>query len=437
MRHEHRRTSSAVLFCAGTMLLFGLLSSDLWRAAVGFPGIDFYQYWGVGKIQRYSEFRAGSPYQRTTEYTTGIRLLAEAQRSGPLMQAQNARQAVDITGSPFLYHAYTLLPEDYSYALLYARLLEMAGVFVVLFALFALRGYLGMAAPASLALMYGFDPLLIDIGVANVNGLQVLLTGSGCFLVSIALRRSMREQVVSSLLSALGTFLCIVSALLKPTTLLAAIFLAGALLMVNGRRGAAQVSAAVLAAIVLVAMSGNYFGSIAVWSEWLAEITAPDRLEYAAAQGNLSLITILSNALEMNRTVISTGFVLLVIASCWWAFAAHGRALLPERVMSAAADPFLLVTLGIAIMLLLSPLVWTHYLVLMLCPAVYLLIAPNVSTRTTVLAVTALLLAAGAGRHAYQNVGILTPAIVHALNVSALPTLWIACLSYLSQRSET
>ena len=93
---------SALWICAGILLLFGALSTNLWTAATSTPGADMYQFWGIGKIQRYGDFQAGSPYLHATQYTKAIGLLANGLQDAQLIAAQRSREVVDLTGPPSL-----------------------------------------------------------------------------------------------------------------------------------------------------------------------------------------------------------------------------------------------------------------------------------------------------------------------------------------------
>jgi hypothetical protein len=112
------------------------------------------------------------------------------------------------------------------------------------------------------------------------------------------------------------------------------------------------------------------FGSAAVWSDWSSYIlSSADRLAYDIDSGNYSAVTWLAwlSSAEVGRVTASVAVALAASAA-----AAIG----PQRAWRACCelfrDPLCAASLGIVVLFSLSPLVWSHYQVLAIVPALWL-----------------------------------------------------------------
>lgn len=157
-------------------------------------------------------------------------------------------------------------------------------------------------------------------------------------------------------------------------------------------------------------------------------------MAYAGADGNLSTITYLNETLQINTPISILGISILLLFTLGWALRKNKTKTMGETLGQNSSDPFIVASFGLLITFALSPLVWTHYLVLLLLPGLYFLFSPE-STRTgAALAGLFLLVSAGAERHIYQTTGMLTPDIVHASNVSSWVLLWAACVLFIRHK---
>jgi hypothetical protein len=121
-----------------------------------------------------------------------------------------------------------------------------------------------------------------------------------------------------------------------------------------------------------------WLGSASAWGEWLTLIVGRDarRLsEYALAAGNTSTPRLLEEWLGVDPLLAAAGIgVLLAVA----------LAPVARRVVD---DAWLAAGVGVVVSLAIAPLVWFHYYVLALVPALGLLAVPGAPRWLGVLAV--------------------------------------------------
>jgi hypothetical protein len=388
---------------AAVVLLLALLAAKMYAVSVfDQPGIDFYHFWGVPTALKLSGHRLSSPYRQRDQYAE---ILNEHAGAGPgdrlLARANRERRSLDLTGSPLVYTAFAVLPQDYSTALGLFR-----GVMVVAFlATTALLGTLYrhepfLAATLGLALLITADPYKNDLSLGNINIL--LLCGLACCLAAMhALLGQPRQHhlvVSSGILTGLSAL-----TLLKPLVLLPCLALAVGLCM-SHRRGAMlrSLGLAVVPTLGLLLLPCLYFGSWTVWGDWYQAVYGADhrRLFYPTGQGNFSFALLASDRLGVHYLPLAAGLAIALVVSFIVVAATAGRPAATGRSCHIQ-DPHLLVSVGLVATFALSPLAWVHYYLLFLIPALWL---TSLSARSLVigfLGLTSLVMSSGAADYAF------------------------------------
>jgi hypothetical protein len=331
-------------------------------------GIDLYQFWGV-PIAREISGTARTPYADVQGYSQTLNALSDASDSGKLRAANRLRRNLEPMGTPFLYAAFAFMPRDFERAqAAYAVLLHLtAGAAIVLLA--RLRGLRLLTSICVAALIeVSFNPFAQDVKVGNVNSLQLLFMA---VMLHIAARRKyLGHGVLDSLfVGSLAVFV-----MFKPNTLWIAAALALHYWVVGGhRKFLAGVAMAFPMAALAFALGAWYFGTPAVWGEWLQFARALDGsgLPLKLQDGNLSLAMILSQG-SSSYGSLTFGAIISVslIVALYMAMSATGRR--PELVTPIAreifSDPWFAVSLGVLFTFATFPLVWPHYHVLAIIP---------------------------------------------------------------------
>jgi hypothetical protein len=286
-----------------------------------------------------------------------------------------------------------------------------------------LSGRLGVSLLFAGLVCFAHDSLLLDVNVGNTNALQLLLLTLGAVL-----SMRLREAGIPGIVAMAAALMLLL--LFKPTLALAVGLLGNTNLVDHSRTRQICASAgALVTAVLLVGLSSLYFDSLSVWFDWLHELTSgAARMAYPLSAGNVSLVTYLSGRTGCPIPQLAAALACGLLASLWLA-QRMGR---PNSGMGSvqrdSMRPLMASSIGILLTLALSPLVWQHYLVLLLLPTVFLMFAPGSSRTTVLLASLALLLGLGIGRRLFQwNVG-LAPEAVALSSVLAWVPAWMALL---------
>jgi len=357
----------------------------------GAGGVDFYHYWGIAKAIGRSEAALGSPYSAPERFAEVLNAHADSAGDERLKSVNRRRRDLDVTGTPLFYASFGFLPDDYSLAFALYQILQVA---LLIGALGLLGRRLGAplidSVTLALVAVVVYWPVISDLRVGNINCIQLFL------LVAITLfadrgldARSGAASVArqAALLSVLGLL-----TLFKPNVAIVTLLLAAHLWVRLGARSflrAAIPAAAVSAAAF--AYSCWTFASWTIWSEWLELVAA--RAVYPTFQGNYSTPALLDGVLGIGLRAATLGTGALLLLS---ALAVYFRTRPTERpgvgtaVRRALRDPWYAVSAGVVITLATAKLAWSHYFVLSLLPALWLLWSP---ARTgAILAATSLFL---------------------------------------------
>jgi hypothetical protein len=352
----------------------------------GAGGVDFYHYWGVAKAIGRSEGTLGSPYTAPERFAELLNVYADSAGDERLKSVNRQRRELDVTGTPLFYASFGFLPDDYSLAFGIYQILQVA-------LLIAALGLLGrrLGAPLidsvtlALVAVVVYWPVISDLRVGNINCIQLFL------LVAITLfadrglddrsgaASAARQTAVLSVLGLLTLF--------KPNVAVVTLLLAAHLWVRLGALGflrAAIPAAAVSAAAF--AYSCWTFASWTIWREWLELVAA--RPVYPTFQGNYSTPALLDGVFGIGLRAATLGIGVLLLLSAW---ATYVRARPTGRPgVAALRDPWYAVSVGVVITLATAKLAWSHYFVLSLLPALWLLWSPAQSG--AILAATSLLL---------------------------------------------
>lgn len=314
---------------AGLAALYALAVT--WRRNERAAGLDFYIYYVNSQLP--SREDVDDIYSPETQERIGEEYYARAQagRSELFKYDATRRRRLDNVSSPFLYTTLRWVSRDYERALQqYHVLVLLAFVTGVL----AISRRAGVSWTASLfllaALLLWYRGFEADLRVGNVNSLQLAMIGA----------MSWSPPLLAGLI--LGLLIAF-----KPNLIL--IFL---LLPYTRRRMAGVIAGGVVA---IVAAAVNY-GSFNVWLQW---ITAANQFFHRLQTREERNVAPALELFQRYGTGLSYAIAIGLIALVLWR-----RRRLNEPAVAG---------LAILVYLISAPVVWLHYMVLVLPLAIALL----------------------------------------------------------------
>ncbi len=349
----------AIIFLAALLVTVGAVRA--WRTWRHSAGIDFYQYWVVGKVVTRGDIP--SVYDHDSRAAIGQEFLRHA-LAGPSPRqraAANFRNVLEPMSTPFLFTAlapFALGDYDTSFDAFLA--LSLGALLLGVFVLGRVIGLAPLERMLVLAfVVFAFEPVAADLRVGNVGQLHLGMVALYAWLS--AGRGTNRQVVAGAVLGAATAF--------KPS--LAAV---GPLLLASWafdrdwRRLIAQGTGLLAGGFAAVAVSALVFGSLGAWAEWLVAVRAMPPMAIEA--GNVSAAAVAKRSWGIRLgSVLTTITGLAVMAALW-----RRRRLTPLAPTRDLHDDLTVVAAGCLVFLISSPLVWLHYLVLAL-PAAMLLLA--------------------------------------------------------------
>lgn len=370
-----RRSTNIVrgLIVVMAMMLAGTYA--LWSSALRQPGVDFYLYWGIAKAQRLADFRLGSPYVNRELYQGAFESMAYGSGDNRLASAVAARELPDPTSTPLAYYLMGKQPNNYGLALNCYRVVQVSA-FLLAAWLFARPLKLGSATGVALmvALVAGYSPLAFDIGLGNVNCLQLLGFVATATLMESVLRDGSSLNWPWILLL---TSLLVLQTLFKPNFAPAAALLSFCLLLnLKRQRVSVLASLAGMTALFLILPCALFGWS--TWWDWAKFISSPNQVfEFSVSSGNYSGVGLIKSTLGVG-TGVAESMVLLLVAlplirpspsmrETWARFLE-----LASTVLRALREPGFAVSAGIVLSFAISPLIWQHYQLLAIAPALWL-----------------------------------------------------------------
>lgn len=343
-----------------TLLLILAVSSlsQAFRASLPASGIDYYQFWAVGRAIAQNE--ATDIYSKHGRTALGMRFFVESRSSrSPLHRAvAEQRLVLETTATPFLYSVFgAFSTADYA-----ANLRNFRAALVICFA-FGVVGFgriLSLGATNTLLalvlLCSSFEPLFSDLRVGNVGCLQ--LFGVAVYAILRSQPRTPHRFLVAGLL--MGLLVAF-----KPNLVFAAVIALFASFRGREYRALVLESTGLAAgAAFAVTYSALQIGSFEVWLDWLNALrNVPDQ-NITTEFGNYSLVFAMRTwardlaPLALMLTVAAAG------ALGWWARATRStpttrRAPVGHRMRA----PWWL-AVGCLTVVLLPRLAWLHYFVL-------------------------------------------------------------------------
>ena len=368
LRRLARSRTAAAAGAAVLGLLLGLGAITTFRYQ---PGIDFYQFWGV-PLARASANLQATPYTDGPAYARVLNAMADASGSPRLREANRYRRTLEPMGTPFLYAAFAVFPEDYRRAQTIFALIQYCAAWVAVYILARLASATPWpAACVAFLVLLTFNPFVQDVRVGNVNSVQLLVL---TVLVAISSRRAFsgRDWLDGLFVGSLALLVAF-----KPNTPWIAAAFAIHYFVVRGPRafaiGAAE---AVLLGLAAFAVGAWYMGGVHAWIEWIDLARGMDGSAMALPyeRGNLSIAMLLGrDSLLMGSKgygLVLSGFLALAFVM---AFSVGGRAKAGVAARRAFSDPWFAASVGILFTFATSPLVWPHYHMMLLIPIAWLL----------------------------------------------------------------
>jgi hypothetical protein len=370
-----RRRDIAVVLAS---LLVACGAFRAWRVAHHAPGIDFYDYWLVGRVVGRGDIP--SIYEPGSRAALGQEFLRRALAEGSPRQraAAQFRRVLEPTSTPFLYA--TLAPfarahYDASFDVYLA--FSLASLLAALFTFGRLVGQTRLERLSLIALVvYAFQPMHSDLRVGNVSQLQLALLAVYAWLGAGG--GATRQVGAGAVLGAAVAF--------KPSiVVIAPLLFAWWALAKQWRRLLRQAAGFALGGLVAVLLGALWFGSLHAWTDWLAALGSAGLPAMAVESGNVSVLAVTkrwSGVALGGLPAVATS--LAVLAALWVrrkSVRTGGRA----EAEAPAVEDVLLIGAGCLVVLLSSPLVWLHYLILAL-PAVIVLLRPQARWRWPALA---------------------------------------------------
>jgi glycosyl transferase family 87 len=340
-----------------------------WRAAQRAPGIDFYHYWVVGHVVGRGDIP--SVYEDDSRAALGQEFLrrALAEGSGRQQAVARVRQVLEPTSTPFLYA--TLSPfarADYDASLDTYLAFSLASLLAALFVFGRLVGQGRLDRLLLMALvLYAFQPVQADLRVGNVSQLQLALLALYAWL-GTGMGKA-RQIAAGAVLGAAIAF--------KPSVaVIAPALFAWWALARSRRRILLQAAGLAGGGLFAVLLGGLWFGSLHAWGDWLAAVRRAGLAAMPIEFGNVSALAVAERGLGVSPGALPAVATSLAVLAAMWIRRRSMRMARPAERNAAAVEDLLLIAAACLVVLLSSPLVWQHYLILAL-PSVVVLLRPE------------------------------------------------------------
>jgi hypothetical protein len=368
-----------------TILVSVLLAFSALAVSIGnfreSAGVDFYQYWGVAKAQKWRGGKLKSPYVEPAQYAAVLNAHADGSSDSRLKKANQSRRELELAQTPLCYTIFAFLPANYSLAF---GIFQATQIILLLAATIMLglsfSGNRTGLLPLALLLLIFYQPLLSDLRVGNLNSIQLFALVLLTFFADRVLAGPSGRNPLGYGIIFMGALVFLT--LLKPNLALVTLLLAATLWIRQGTAvfGRAALAAACLA-VILMALSCLQFHSWQVWLDWYRYARGLDagKLLSFIPQGNYALVILVAKSLGLGVSGVTAFLAAALVGSGVGALrltVPPGRRGFPELGRTAVRslqDPYLSAAMGVTATLALAPLVWFHYYVLSLFPALWLL----------------------------------------------------------------
>lgn len=208
-----------------------------------------------------------------------------------------------------------------------------------------------------------FEPLHSELRVANVGRLQLAMLA--IYVLSHRGQPGTRRAIIIGFLLGLAV-------MFKPNLSLVALCLALQWILLGRSRTLLwQGLGGVIAGAVAVLVSSLFFGGVQCWAHWLSYVGAFPESRIALELGNYGIARLVKESIGVEASALLLIVFLLVIGLVVYREKRRSSARLnegPDHALEGRG-----VALGCLLSLLVSPLVWIHYYILMIPPIMYLL----------------------------------------------------------------
>jgi hypothetical protein len=349
------RSSSLLLLLA---LLTCCALSQAYRTCATAVGIDFYQFWAVGRVVARHE--SSDIYSEQGRVHLGSEFVAEASRtSSPVQRAAAAhRRVFDTTSTPFLYAVVgKLTTDDYATNLRWYRVLLIGCFALSVVGISRLLGHSTAVMLASLALLsMWFEPLASDLRVGNVSCIQ--LAGIAGY-AGLQLRLGWRFKDVAA-----GFWLGLLVAFKPNLALVAVLLLLGSIFARRWRASLEQAAAIAIGVGAAVGFSALAFGSLKVWFDWLDALQRVPDSAITVDVGNFAPSVLLHDQCGRSTWVV-VGLAAVGAVALGSYFRRRTAVFPAASVLSGEAYHVIwLIALGCLGLVLVPHLAWLHYFVL-------------------------------------------------------------------------
>ena len=379
--------SSLSFFKNSTQALLFLIVSFSFVSALNYgkytPGIDFYQFWAVGlaieqleinniysNIDRkkmgselYEKERKVVASNHKLKFPDNLNKKAVPSRQ---LRAATIRKVLETYSTPFLYATFHLFSSgNYDVDIQRYLLFSLVSFLLAILTFCKLLRYSSIATMAMIAVFMGwFEPFLSDVRVGNVNQIQLGLLALFMYFQSKRVWRPGHHFI--------GGLILGFAVMFKPNLVYVIAMLVVSWVINQRYRKLAFELAGILTAAVIAFMYGSvFFGSPQIWVDWLVTLKAlPDDI-IAVDSGNYAFARLISDWSGVNISFFLTILFAGLITLLTWKNRRSTNEIRREREGNqgqkrALHEDMLMVASGGLIYLLSAPLVWIHYIILVI-----------------------------------------------------------------------
>lgn len=363
------------LAMALTCLLVGICIHFATLSYKTSSAIDFYEYWGVGMAKKLSGGTLSSPYVDIEGYDELLTTYAGTSGDMRLRLANENNRgmynkySLELNATPLLYTLYSLMPSDFS--LSYGIFL---GLRVVLFlsALYLLcpdRKLNLVMVISGFFCVFFYEPLGSDARVGNLNTLQFFVVAATAYYIEFFLKKRTGQDLLLQNAAVLGGIVFMV--LLKPNFFLIALALTVSLAANQGVKMFSKAAAAAgMLGVALFVIPCLYFNTWMVWSDWFGYLSHKIS-SYSIQDGNFATFLFVSKMFNLSGNVSKLILTAILVASGVWALMRSAE--FNKTVIRIMYNPYLAVAVAVSATMALSPLIWFHYYVMLLLPALWMI----------------------------------------------------------------
>lgn len=327
------------------------------------PGIDFYQFWLVGRAARTEG--TGNVWTAAERDRLGREGLLDAEAGAPpdqpsrRLRAARRRRTLETYSTPWLYTVFgAAATGDYEIdfrSFHVASVLALAGG-VTLLARCAGLSWIATALLVSVSVA-GMAPAASDARVGNVNGLLLGMLAASIWIGG-RLDWRVRDLLAGGVLG--------MAAMFKPNLAFPVLTLGlGWLFTGRYRKLSGQCAGIAAGAALAFVLSSAWFSTPRAWLQWWAVLgELMGEYDHALARGNFSLVRILRDHAGAGAWIGAVVLAVLMVLVV-------GGLVMRRRACDAGCgdarrDDLLFAGLGAAVSLLAARLAWLHYFVLVL-----------------------------------------------------------------------